>query len=402
MKIAIDGRFFGTAGGFGRYTAELIKHLEKIDQDNEYLIFLTRQNFDLYEPANTKFKKVLADCRWYTFKEQLVMPWKIWRAEPDLVHFVSWNVPLLNPAKFIVTVHDLILLKYPSRKASTLNPLLYHIKNLAYRLTLKRALRRAQKIIAVSEFTKKDIIDNFQIDPSKIEVIHEAAGARASGDEKDTTEPAPIGVILKKYGVIKPFFLYVGVAYPHKNLDFLVQAFQIFFQKYSSDYQLALVGEENYFYKRLKKKISHLEHGENSPPNPNEDISTAPRDDTYRANMVFTGLVPDEELITFYTHASLYIFPSLYEGFGLPPLEAMGFGLPVLASNNSCLPEILGDAAAFFNPQDSEELAALINRVLTDRNLRNKMRRAGLNQVKKYSWTAMAQKTLQVYPAGQN
>ena len=367
MKIGIDDRFLGTAGGFGRYTEELVKHLEKIDQSNDYLIFLTRQNFDLYQPANPKFKKLLANCRWYTLKEQLVMPWKIWRAKLDLMHFVSWNVPLLNPAPFVVTIHDLILLKYPTQRASTLSPILYWLKNLTYRFTIKRAIKKARRIIAVSEFTKKDIIENFKTAPEKIEVIYEGACPAGLGA---VLAPAN-NQVLQKYGVKKPYLLYVGVAYPHKNLEFLIDAFRLFVKQQPA-YQLVLVGENNYFYQRLKQS-------------------------TPDQNVIFTGRLPDEELSAFYSQASLYLFPSLYEGFGLPALEAMTRGLPVLASNNSCLPEILGRAALYFDPHNQTELIELIKRVLADASLQNQLRAAGFEQIKKYSWTDLAQNTLQVY-----
>lgn len=393
MTIGFDARFYGSNGGIPRYVQQLLNHLTKIDTTNQYVVFLGEKNIQEFETGNKNFKKTLANARWYTLKEQIIMPWKIWRQKIDLMHFPHWNVPLLYRGKFIVTIHDLILLKYPSKKATTLSPLFFAIKYWAYKKVLRHAIYDSRKIIAPSEFVKKDILANFKVSEEKIIVIYEGSGMSSARHCEDSPtavgedEAIPcfngIASLRSRYRIAeiarndvpkKPYLLYVGVAYPHKNLEGMIKAFQIFCDQYSQDYHLILVGQENYFYRRLKKIISNIQY----------PIS-------------YLGFIPDSQLPDLYQNASLYLFPSFYEGFGLPGLEAMSCGLPVLASNSSCLPEIYGQAALYFNPRDPAEMADLINTALSNKNLQEGLRQKGFEQVKKYSWERMARETLEVY-----
>ncbi|MDD4476683.1 MAG: glycosyltransferase family 1 protein [Patescibacteria group bacterium] len=367
MRIGIDARMYGPSqGGLGRYIEQLIKHLEKTDARNEYAIFLRKANWNEYEPSTPNFHKILADVPWYGWAEQIKMPLIIKKEKVDLMHFPHWNIPFFYHGRFIVTIHDLILFHYPSRQASALGPAAYWFKNLAYKIILRRAARRAEHIIAVSEYTKKDIIQNLKISSEKISVVHLA--------------PCPMTRIkqdnsLQKYGLARPYVLYIGVAYPHKNLERLLEAWNIFTRKYGDDYQLALAGKKNYFYNRLL----------------NGDLIKQSN------NIVFIDFVPDENLFFLLKNASLYIFPSLYEGFGLPPLEAMLSNTPVISSNASCLPEILGDAAYYFNPSDANEIAEAINRGLKDKKMRENLLKNAKQTLARYSWDKTAKKTLEIY-----
>ncbi len=175
MRIGIDARFYGPVGkGIGRYSQKLITQLEKLDQENEYFIFLRQENFDLYQPSNPKFHKVLADYSWYSLKEQIFFPFKLAKFNLDLVHFLHFNVPFGYQGKFVVTIHDLIHSQL-SRRASTLSFLLFYFKKLAYFLVINRAIKKAQKVITVSLFSKKIIIKKYKIKPEKVIVIYEAA-----------------------------------------------------------------------------------------------------------------------------------------------------------------------------------------------------------------------------------
>ncbi|MCH7758779.1 glycosyltransferase [Patescibacteria group bacterium] len=175
MRIGIDARFYGPESkGIGRYSQKLITHLEKFDQENEYFIFLRQENFDLYHPSNQKFHKVLADYPWYSLKEQIFFPFKLAQLNLDLVHFLHFNVPLGYRGTFIVTIHDLIHGQL-SRKASTLSFLVFYFKKLVYFLVINRAIKKAQKVITVSLFSKKMIIKKYKINPEKVIVIYEAA-----------------------------------------------------------------------------------------------------------------------------------------------------------------------------------------------------------------------------------
>lgn len=369
MRIGIDARFFGSIGkGLGRYTQKLIENLENTDIQNQYFVFLRRENWDEFQPRSKNFTKVLADIPWYSLREQVQMPKILAKCGPDLVHFPHFNVPVRYKGRFVVTIHDLILFRHPTRKASTLSAPAYFIKKQAYRRVINRAVKNSEKIIAVSEHTRKDILKNFNVRPDKVVVTHEGVDAA----DRPLTETSE--TILKKYGIIKPYILYVGNAYPHKNLERLVLAFRELTKKHPG-LSLVLGGKTDYFYKRLKKFT----------------------EDNHIPRVVFSDHIDDDHLPVVYREAKLYVFPSLYEGFGLPPLEAMARNVPVASSNSSCLPEILGDAACYFDPRGISEVAEAIEKVLEDFDLREKLIAAGREQIKKYSWKKMAKETLEIY-----
>lgn len=369
MRIGIDARFFGSIGkGLGRYTQKLIENLEHIDHENQYVIFLRKENFDEYQPFNKNFTKVLADYRWYTFSEQIFFPQLLARQGLDLMHFPHFNVPLLYRKKFVLTIHDLILVHFPTLRGTTLNPIWYWFKYVAYKLTIASAIARAQKIITVSQFTKNDIISEYEKAKNKIVVTYEACDGHCRISLGSPQR------VLEKYGIIKPYLLYVGNAYPHKNLERLIEAFEKISEKFPN-MQLALVGKEDYFYSKLQKFTSI------------KGIS----------NVHFLGYVTDQDLDVLYRFASLYVFPSLYEGFGLPPLEAMAKGTPVVSSDKPCMKEILGDAAHWVDAENIESLSHGIENVLNDKNLATVLAERGYEKIKEYSWEKMAQQTLDTY-----
>lgn len=376
MKIGIDARFYGPLGkGLGRYTQKLIENLEKEDSQNEYFIFLRRENFGDYAPANKNFHKVLADYRWYTFAEQIMMPFVMWKHKLDLAHFPHFNVPIFYRGKFLITIHDLILIHFPTIRGTTLHPFFYKIKFLAYRLVISLAIRRAHKVIAVSEFTRKDILKNYAPKPEKVETIFEACD-----DFCLTNLEGPI-TALKKYGlvdscgIIKPYIIYIGNVYPHKNPENLALGYALAKKEKFPDLRLVFVGEEDFFYRRLKKFI--LDQG--------------------IRDVIFTGKIDDRELSVVLRSANLCGRPSFYEGFELPPLEAMACGVPVVCSNHECALEILVNSAYYFDPRDPQSIAQAIKKVLTNDELRQTLIQKGYAQSKKYSWQKMAQKTLAIY-----
>jgi glycosyltransferase involved in cell wall biosynthesis len=381
-RIGIDARFYGPLGkGLGRYVQEIVDNIIKIDKENEFVIFLSPQNYDEFLPVEPRIRKVLVSARWYSWAEQLVLPWQIWREHLDLMHFPHFNVPILVPVKFVVTIHDLILTKFPTIRASTLSPWLYKIKNLLYRIVISLAVYRSQKIIAVSEFTKKDIIDKFRIDPDKVTVTYEGVASLAYGNDSLFVKKLDDSETLLRYNILENYILYVGNVYPHKNLESLLEVFAELHKKYPA-LRLVLVGKEDYFYQRLKELAGRLNLW-------HDDVAASP--------VIFTGYVLDAELDVLYRKALFYVFPSLYEGFGLPALEAMAKGCPVASSNQASLPEVLGEAALFFNPNDKADIFLKIDRLYRDQELRQTLVKKGKEQVKRYNWWECARQTLEIY-----
>jgi len=384
-RIGIDARFYGPLGkGLGRYTQEIVDNIINIDVDNDYVIFLSPDNFDefLIAPNNlSRVKKLKVNIRWYTLKEQLLFPFYLKKERLDLIHFPHFNVPIFIFNKFIVTVHDLILTKFPTVRATTLSPVIYKLKNLAYRLVIWLALKRSQKIITVSEFTKNDIIDQFHVSPSKIVVTYEGVANLAKGHDTLFVQKLDEEGTLERYKIKDNFLLYIGNAYPHKNLEGLVR---VFFQvlKKCPHLRLVLVGKSDYFYERVKTYARSLNlYQENQAESP----------------IIFPGYVPDTELEVLFKRALFYVFPSLYEGFGLPPLEAMAKGCPVLSSNKSSMPEILGEAASYFNPESDTQMEAAIEAMLSSADLREGLVHKGYEQAKKYNWWECAYVTYKIY-----
>lgn len=371
MRIGIDARFYGSVGkGLGRYTQKLIENLEKIDTENEYFVFLRAENFDEYRPRNNNFHKILANYGWYSFSEQINMPRLLKKYALDLAHFPHFNVPLLYRKKFVITIHDLILLHFPTIRGTTLNPLFYWLKFLAYKIVIKSAIKRAKKIIAVSKFTQEDILAHYKIAPEKMEVTYEAVDDFCFVSSQKENEK-----ILANYGIIKPYIIYIGNVYPHKNPERLIEGFGEFLKKSGNDITLVFVGGEDYFYRRLKDFVAKSQI----------------------QNIIFTGFVPDCELDVLIKNSTIYARPSLYEGFELPPLEAMAKGVPVICSEHNCAKEILGDAAYYFDGKNTNSIANAIKNVLENKDLRNKLIAAGYAQARKYSWEKMAQETLKIY-----
>jgi len=382
MRIGIDARFYGSVGkGLGRYTEKLIEHLEALDQDNDYVVFLRQENFDEYVPKNARFRKVLAQYPWYGFSEQFLFPLLLLHFRLDVVHFPHFNVPFWYPKKFIVTIHDLILLHHPTLRNTTRSRAFYLLKFAAYRFIIACAIRRATRIITVSRFTEQDILARYPAACGKIAVTYEAtdlacpwlpsAREKAVFSRLGLLRGASADVSSKSIrDILKPYLLYVGNAYPHKNLEALLAVAAAF-----PTYAFLLVGKEDYFYARLRKVAEK------------QGLQ----------NVIFTGFIDDRELNTLYRFARCYVFPSLYEGFGLPPLEAMTRGVPVLSSDQGSLPEILGTAARYFDPYAEGSFRRELAAILDSETVRQELSDNGYRQAARYSWEKMAAETLALY-----
>lgn len=370
MKIGIDARLFGPTvggGGLGRYVEELLKELAQQDtQANRYVVFVKPASVEdarAILPAD-QFEIRAVDIHWYTLKEQFQMGRIIDAEGLDLVHIPHWNVSLFQKTPYVLTIHDLILLEEPmSARATTKGPLVHALKTLGFRLVLNRAIRRARLIIAPSAYTKESILRFFRgILPETIHVIHEGIATLPEPEPKFTPPSSP-------------FLLAVGNAYPHKNLETLLAAFAELAPTYPA-LSLVFAGREDVFSRRLEQRAALTGFGE---------------------RVRFIRNPSDAELAALYAAATIYVFPSRIEGFGLPPLEAMAHGVPVIAAQSSCLPEILGTAAHYFPPNNASLLAEEIRHLLSDETLRNTLILAGYAQAQLYSWKTMAKETRTLY-----
>lgn len=363
MRIGIDGRMLGPEqGGLGRYIEQLVKNLGQSQTDHEFVLFLRRANFDQIDTAGFRVTKVLADIPWYGWQEQIWWPKIIAAQTVDLMHFPHWNIPLRYRGPFVVTIHDLIMYHYPRPEATTLGPVWYWLKDKIARFVVRQAAKRAQHILTTSEFTKRDLVQTLGITATKITVTYQAP----------TPLSAPASVIPMTE---TPYVLYVGSAYPHKNLAVLVKAWAEVNIQTGGRYRLVLIGNNSPFYERVERLIA----------------------DQQIPHILRLPHQNDGALAAWYAGASAYIFPSLYEGFGLPPLEAMQFGVPVVAAAASCLPEVLGEAAAYFDPTAADDIARALVAVLQDQTLAATLVVNGQKQLQKYSWAKLAAQTLAIY-----
>jgi glycosyltransferase involved in cell wall biosynthesis len=393
-KIGIDARFFGLENkGLGRYTNELVEWLDElIESENlqkqgklsdgiEYYIFLRKNNFDDYQPKSDNIHKVEADYDWYSWGEQLKFPFLLKRYKLDLMHFTHFNAPILYGNNFIVTIHDLILFHYPTIKNTTLNKLSYFFKLVAYHLAIRITVRRANSIIAISKFTKKDVVQSLGVTKDKINVIYEGAEFSESLLEVSIDYQEKKNAIFKKYGIIKTqskeesaYLLYVGNAYPHKNLERLILAFSQLNIPKGDKLQLVLVGKKDYFYKKLGEFIS----------------------ENKIKNIIITDYISDEDLNILYKNARFFVFPSLYEGFGLPPLEALVKGLAVISSGESSLVEILDNKVKYFNPRSVDSMSEGISKMLARKQ--TILSATEIKKIKKkYSWKKMTKETIRLF-----
>ncbi len=368
MRIGIDARFYSSSfTGIGRYVYELIENLLLLDAKNEYVIFLNSPEFENFHPSRKGVTKIKADAPHYSWAEQ----WRFWRllerADLDLMHFTHFNAPVLYRKPSIVTIHDLTLSLYPGKKMAA--P--WH--RFAYNFTIHSVVRRAKNIIAVSEHTKRDLVRLMHTDPQKIAVIHEGENPQFHS----ITDRKLVEEFRAKNGLTKPYLLYTGVWRSHKNLVNLIRAFAILKHQFHFDGMLVITGKEDPWYPEVKETV---------------------RQEKLEGEVRFTGLVPDEDLVLLYNGAALYVLPSLYEGFGLPALEAFACGLPVCAANASSLPEICGkDNAVFFNPENPHDIAEKVASVYNDEEKMATLRQRGFARIKDFSWEKMARETLTLY-----
>jgi glycosyltransferase involved in cell wall biosynthesis len=356
MHIVIDARIINSSTG--RYVERLLHYLQEVDTTNRYTVLVPSKDLSYWQPTGTNFTVAAADYANYSFGEQMGFKKLLDSLKPDLVHFCMPQQPISYKGTSITTFHDLTLLDtYNSDK----NWAVFHIKQLVARFVFPIVAHKSRHIITPTKYVKDDVSARLKVSPDKITFTYEAA---------DITPKAP-----REYPhSFKRFILYVGQQSDYKNIKRLGDAHQKLLEKYP-DLGLILVGSKN--ASAQKNEAYFNEHD-------------------YK-NILFTGFVDDDQLAWLFQHCESYVFPSLMEGFGLPGLEAMAYGAPVASSNATCLPEVYGMAAEYFNPLDTTDIADAISVILDNPHRRQELIAAGNEQVKKYSWRRMAEQTHEVY-----
>lgn len=361
-----------TEFGIGTYTRNIVRALGRLDQNNEYVLIGAPDKVAEIGPLPPNFHNVPLLHRDTTRKGYLEFRSTIKRLRCDLLHVphLFW-MPRALPCPYVITVHDVLEHMYRARDRSSLR------RSLHFQLT-GHVLKNAERVFAVSKFTKGEIERLFHVPPGHVEVIYNAIDERfLRGHASDTDRQ----FLAERYQITYPFLLYAGRISPQKNLVRIIEAFSALKaelekdEKYP-DLKLVIIGDELSKHPDLRRTV----------------IRSAVQNDVR-----FLGFIPIEVLRIFYDAAKIFVFPSLYEGFGLPPLEAMAHGTPVLTSNSSSLPEVVGNAAVMVNPENVFEIMRGLHRVLLDQTLRDKLKRRGYEQVKRFSWDESARQVLTGY-----
>jgi glycosyltransferase involved in cell wall biosynthesis len=361
-KILIDARWYGLEQrGIGRYAKELIDGLVTYQADFEIVLIVSQQNINLVPKV---FKKVVAKSRWYTMREQWEIPWIIEKVKPDFFHAMHINVPLVCPVPYIVTVHDLQLLRIADQRATTLPPLLFKLKTMFAKFVVKHAILNATKIVAVSQFTADEIKAMVHGRLPAMEVIWEGTSALPQKNFRPN--------LLHSLNITKPYFVYCGAAYPHKNVELLIEAFNTFNNNHKNGYQLVLVGRTDYFYSRIQNSSKS-------------------------ANIIFAGYLPDSDVAFLYKQSLAFVIASNYEGFGLSPLEAQNCGAPVIAAKAGSLPEVLMDSVLYFEKDSANSLVVKLEQLALNEELRQQLIAKGNANHKIFSWSVMAKKISDMY-----
>lgn len=355
-NIGIDARLWYESG-VGRYIRNLIKGFDNSKNKFNFTVFLNSKAYNQVDFKNPKIKKIKTDVKWHTLKEQYLFKKIIEKENLDLMHFTYFSYPVFYKKPFVITIHDLIIDNFPTGKASSLPFPIYNLKHFGYKQITKQAVKNSKKIIVPSQATKKDLVSLYSANPQKIEVVHEGFDTLINKSE------------IKNLDNTGKYILYVGNAYPHKNLKNLILAFKKIRKKHDID--LICVGRNDFFYERLEDRIS--------------------------PNIKYLHNVDDSELFGYYTNAICLVVPSLVEGFGLPLLEAMNLSCPVVASDIESLKEVGKDAVIYFNPNDVLDIESKIEKVLTDEKLRKNLIEKGKVRSHDFDWKDTVDKTLKIY-----
>lgn len=363
-NIGIDARKIADFG-IGTYIRNLVQSLGELDQENQYVLFLGLQNRDAFEPLPENFRVVIERSPSYSARELVFLSWRLFQLRLDLYHSTHYVLPAIVPCKAVVTIHDIIHLLYPEFLPS---PLAFFY---AQRM-IRRSLSRGDRIIADSQNTKTDLMEYFDVDGRKIRVVYpgvaETFRTKVPRQQLEQT--------LAEFEIDRPYVLFVGNPKPHKNLDNVIKAYARALEIHPFDADLVCVGDRSAIEFKVRQRASQLGLSD---------------------RLKLLGHVDDEVLPALYQGATLFLFPTLYEGFGLPVVEAMASGVPVVTSNTSSLKEVAEGYAHLVNPLDTEEIAKAIAQCMADQDHRDALVKLGLRRAEDFRWTRTAEQTLDVY-----
>ena len=364
MRVAIDARKLHDYG-IGTYVRNLVHELARQPHDDQYVLLCRREDVDHVRSLGPRFEPLVEQAGNYSIREQISIPAAVRRAGVDLFHAPHYVVSPLTRVPYVVTIHDCIHLRFPqylpNRLASTYA-----------RTVMGIAARRARRVLTVSTASKQDILHYLRIPADNVEVIHNALDSRLA------TAPTAddMARVRERFQLNSPFILYAGNIKPHKNVDRLIEAYSILRRRGITEPKLLIIGDEISKYPNLRRMVHRFQ---------------------LHPHVRFFGFVPEETLAALYRLASVFVFPSLYEGFGFPPLEAMASGTPVITSNVSSLPEVVGDAAVLIDPMDAGAIADAMADVLGNAALRADLVRRGHERVRMFSWERSVARVREVY-----
>jgi glycosyltransferase involved in cell wall biosynthesis len=369
ISICIDARcIIAQHTGIGRYVYNLLNALLKIDQFNEYTALVDQrlERHPILKLKKENFKIERLNIPGVTIRQQVMLPLAIRRKKFDVFHYPNFDFPLAVNFDSVITIHDLTYIKHRNLyKRGRL------LKNLYTDFVMRWGLQKVKKIIVVSNSTKHDLVDIFRIPENKIEVIYEAFPDNFTSINKTKTT--------SKYSTLfngEPIFLFIGERRPHKNLVRLIEAFYRFKSRVSQNYKLVIAGKLYSNYSEPEALVNKLK---------------------LEKDVVFLGYVPDEDLPALYQRADCFVFPSIYEGFGIPILEAMACGTPVITSSVSAMPEVAGGAALNVDPYNVDDMVNAMNKICFDHTLRMRMVEQGYKRATEFSWGNAAEQTLRLY-----
>ncbi len=364
MRIGIDARKLHDFG-IGTYIRNLLRQLARLDRDTEFVLLSRPDDVQGLTVLGENFRPVAETAGNYSISEQVKVPFALVREGVQLFHAPHYVLPPLVPCRSVVTIHDCIHLMFPQ----------YLPNRVAFgyaRASIAMAARRATRILTVSESSKRDILRFVDVRPEKIDVIYNAFDGRFGVEPREED----VVRLRERYQLHDEFVLYAGNVKPHKNLERLIDAFHLVRQRGLDHVKLVMIGDDISKYTALRRAVHRCQ---------------------LHKYVRFLGYLPEETLAVMYRLAGVFVFPSLYEGFGLPPLEAMASGTPVVTSNVSSLPEVAGDAALLVDPYDPEAIADGIYRVLTDEALQSSLRRKGLARAREFSWEQSVRRVREIY-----